>query len=172
MTVVVDAVLRFQFLDVTELAPGMRAGDAVAERLAGVQQDFLETAGQAHPLVLGQVLQQGGETLLHAHRHIHALDLDTGPSAVDVMPESEEVPRQIPDRVVAQSVRPVPRRAHGLAIGVLVWSVAAMAHSFATTVLSFALARFLLGLGEATNFPACVTAVAEWFPKRQRSLAT
>jgi ACS family hexuronate transporter-like MFS transporter len=60
----------------------------------------------------------------------------------------------------------------GLAIGVLVWSAAAMAHSFATTVLGFALARFLLGLGEATNFPACVKAVAEWFPKRQRALAT
>jgi ACS family hexuronate transporter-like MFS transporter len=61
---------------------------------------------------------------------------------------------------------------NGLAIGVLVWSLAAMAHSFASTVLGFALARFLLGLGEATNFPACIKAVAEWFPKRQRSLAT
>jgi ACS family hexuronate transporter-like MFS transporter len=61
---------------------------------------------------------------------------------------------------------------NGLAIGVLVWSLAAAAHSFATTVLGFALARFLLGLGEATNFPACVKAVAEWFPRRQRSLAT
>jgi MFS transporter, ACS family, aldohexuronate transporter len=61
---------------------------------------------------------------------------------------------------------------NGLAIGVLVWSLAAAAHSFATTVLGFALARFLLGLGEATNFPACIKAVAEWFPKRQRSLAT
>jgi ACS family hexuronate transporter-like MFS transporter len=61
---------------------------------------------------------------------------------------------------------------NGLALGVLVWSIAAMAHSLATTVLGFAMARFLLGLGEATNFPACVKAVAEWFPKRQRSLAT
>ncbi|HET9766594.1 MAG TPA: MFS transporter, partial [Thermoanaerobaculia bacterium] len=61
---------------------------------------------------------------------------------------------------------------NGLAIGVVVWSLAAMAHSLATTVLGFALARFLLGLGEATNFPACVKAVAEWFPRRQRSLAT
>jgi ACS family hexuronate transporter-like MFS transporter len=60
----------------------------------------------------------------------------------------------------------------GLAIGVLVWSAAAMAHSLAATALGFALARFLLGLGEATNFPACVKAVAEWFPKRQRALAT
>ena len=61
---------------------------------------------------------------------------------------------------------------NGLALGVLVWSVAAAAHSFATTVLGFAIARFLLGLGEATNFPACVKAVAEWFPKSQRALAT
>jgi|CXWL01.1.fsa_nt_gi ACS family hexuronate transporter-like MFS transporter len=61
---------------------------------------------------------------------------------------------------------------NGLALGVLVWSAAAMAHSLATTVLGFALARFLLGLGEATNFPACIKAVAEWFPKRQRAFAT
>ncbi len=60
----------------------------------------------------------------------------------------------------------------GLALGVIVWSLAAMGHSLATTALGFAIARFVLGLGEATNFPACVKAVAEWFPKRQRSLAT
>lgn len=61
---------------------------------------------------------------------------------------------------------------NGLALGVLVWSLAAMAHSLVSTVVGFAIVRFLLGLGEATNFPACVKAVAEWFPKRQRSLAT
>jgi ACS family hexuronate transporter-like MFS transporter len=60
----------------------------------------------------------------------------------------------------------------GLALGVIVWSVAAMSHSFATTVLGFVIARFILGLGEATNFPACVKAVAEWFPRRERSFAT
>lgn len=60
----------------------------------------------------------------------------------------------------------------GLAIGVVAWSLAAMGHSLASTALGFAIARFILGLGEATNFPACVKAVAEWFPKRQRSLAT
>ncbi|HJX30091.1 MAG TPA: hypothetical protein VJ885_19475 [Thermoanaerobaculia bacterium] len=38
VTVVVDPVFRFQFLDVSELASGVRAGDAVTERLAGVQQ--------------------------------------------------------------------------------------------------------------------------------------
>lgn len=61
---------------------------------------------------------------------------------------------------------------NGLAIGVVVWSLAAMSHSFATTALGFAIARFVLGLGEATNFPACIKAVAEWFPKRERSFAT
>jgi ACS family hexuronate transporter-like MFS transporter len=60
----------------------------------------------------------------------------------------------------------------GLALGVIVWSVAAMSHSLATTALGFAIARFILGMGEATNFPACVKAVAEWFPKRERSFAT
>ncbi len=61
---------------------------------------------------------------------------------------------------------------NGLALGVVVWSLAAMSHSLANTALGFAIARFVLGLGEATNFPACVKAVAEWFPKRQRAFAT
>lgn len=60
----------------------------------------------------------------------------------------------------------------GLALGVLIWSVAAASHSLASSALGFAIARLLLGVGEATNFPACIKAVAEWFPKRERSLAT
>lgn len=60
----------------------------------------------------------------------------------------------------------------GLALGVVVWSVAAMSHALAGSVLGFAIARFVLGLGEATNFPAAIKAVAEWFPRRERSFAT
>ena len=60
----------------------------------------------------------------------------------------------------------------GFSLAVLVWSVAAMAHAAATSVLQFAVARFALGLGESGSFPACVKAVAEWFPKRERALAT
>lgn len=60
----------------------------------------------------------------------------------------------------------------GLALGVVVWSLAAMGHSLVSTVLGFAIARFILGLGEAMNFPAAIKAVAEWFPRRERALAT
>jgi MFS transporter, ACS family, hexuronate transporter len=60
----------------------------------------------------------------------------------------------------------------GLALGVIVWSLAAMGHSLVSTVLGFAIARFILGLGEAVNFPAAIKAVAEWFPRRERALAT
>lgn len=60
----------------------------------------------------------------------------------------------------------------GLAIAVTVWSVAAMAHAGARSVVQFALVRFALGLGEAGGFPASVKAVSEWFPKRERALAT
>jgi ACS family hexuronate transporter-like MFS transporter len=60
----------------------------------------------------------------------------------------------------------------GLALGVGLWSVASMGHALMSSVVGFAAARFVLGLGEATNFPACIKAIAEWFPKRQRSLAT
>ena len=60
----------------------------------------------------------------------------------------------------------------GFSLAVLVWSVAAMAHAAAGPVFQFAVARFGLGLGEAGSFPASVKAVAEWFPKRERALAT
>src|SRR5688572_17036817 len=60
----------------------------------------------------------------------------------------------------------------GYALAVLVWSLAAMSHSLASTVIGFALARFALGLGEAGNFPAAIKTVAEWFPRRERAFAT
>jgi ACS family hexuronate transporter-like MFS transporter len=85
----------------------------------------------------------------------------------------------------------------GFVCAVVVWSIAAAGHAVADrlggfelpalvidaklgfAVMSlggaaagFALMRFLLGLGEAANFPASIKAVAEWFPKRERALAT
>ncbi len=85
----------------------------------------------------------------------------------------------------------------GFAIAVVLWSIAAMAHGGAdwfpwlrlpslnldaTTGFSivplmgaaagFAVARFALGLGEAGNFPAAIKTVAEWFPRKERALAT
>jgi ACS family hexuronate transporter-like MFS transporter len=52
------------------------------------------------------------------------------------------------------------------------WSLAAMGHALVRSVLGFGIARFLLGLGESGNFPAAVKATAEWFPPRDRALAT
>jgi len=85
----------------------------------------------------------------------------------------------------------------GFALAVIVWSIAAIAHAGsdwfpwlklptlnldATTGLTvvmvtgaaagFALARFALGIGEAGNFPASIKTVAEWFPRKERALAT
>ncbi len=60
----------------------------------------------------------------------------------------------------------------GYALIMGVWSLAAMAHSLVTSVLGFGIARFVLGLGEAGNFPAAIKTTAEWFPQRERSLAT
>jgi ACS family hexuronate transporter-like MFS transporter len=60
----------------------------------------------------------------------------------------------------------------GFTIALVVWSFAAAAHAFAGSVLGFMIARFALGLGESGNFPACIKTVAEWFPKRERALAT
>ncbi len=79
----------------------------------------------------------------------------------------------------------------GFALAVLVWSIAAMAHAeaatygpgvaallgifglaYAPSVAGFMAARFALGLGEAGNFPASIKAVAEWYPVKERALAT
>jgi ACS family hexuronate transporter-like MFS transporter len=85
----------------------------------------------------------------------------------------------------------------GFALAIVFWSIAAIAHAvahfysgpsvpsltldattgfafvtLAGSVAGFSLARFALGLGEAGNFPASIKAVAEWFPKRERALAT
>ncbi|HSK10767.1 MAG TPA: MFS transporter [Vicinamibacterales bacterium] len=79
----------------------------------------------------------------------------------------------------------------GFAIALTIWSLAAIAHAeaevfgpgvaallgmaglgYSTSVAGFMAARFALGLGESANFPACVKTVAEWFPKRERALAT
>ena len=80
----------------------------------------------------------------------------------------------------------------GFVVAIVVWSLAAMAHAEATvfgrpsaavlarrsastytaSVAGFIVARFVLGLGEAGNFPAAIKVVAEWFPKRERAFAT
>ena len=60
----------------------------------------------------------------------------------------------------------------GFSLSVLLWSLAAMGHALVSTVIGFSVARFALGLGEAGNFPACIKTVAEWFPKKERALAT
>ncbi|MDQ3800951.1 MAG: MFS transporter [Acidobacteriota bacterium] len=89
----------------------------------------------------------------------------------------------------------------GFSLSIVVWSIAAMAHAWAVpigvgvlaivgsvaaafgyevaavttlsvSVIGFIVARFVLGLGEAGNFPASIKTVAEWFPKKERALAT
>ncbi len=60
----------------------------------------------------------------------------------------------------------------GFSLAIIFWSIAAMAHAVARSVGGFAAARFGLGLGEAGNFPAAIKTVAEWFPRKERALAT
>jgi ACS family hexuronate transporter-like MFS transporter len=79
----------------------------------------------------------------------------------------------------------------GFAIAIVIWSVAAIAHAeaavfgawvapafalvglvYSGSVVGFMVARLALGFGESGNFPAAIKVVAEWFPKRERALAT
>ena len=60
----------------------------------------------------------------------------------------------------------------GLFGAVLVWSIAAVSHALVATVGGFAAVRMLLGLGEGGGFPSAIKAIGEWFPRRDRALAT
>ncbi|MFH0990586.1 MAG: MFS transporter [bacterium] len=60
----------------------------------------------------------------------------------------------------------------GYALSLLIWSFAAIGHAFARNTLGFMVARGVLGISEAGNFPSAIKTVAEWFPKKERALAT
>lgn len=60
----------------------------------------------------------------------------------------------------------------GMVVAVCFWSVVNMCHAFGRGVVSFAFMRGLLGVGEAGNFPGAAKAVAEWFPAKERAVAT
>lgn len=60
----------------------------------------------------------------------------------------------------------------GLGLSVFFWSLASMLHGAVRSWIGFAMARIGLGLSEAGNFPASIKTVAEWFPKKERALAT
>ncbi|MFC1483428.1 MFS transporter [Candidatus Neomarinimicrobiota bacterium] len=59
----------------------------------------------------------------------------------------------------------------GFVISIVVWSISAGFHSIARSILSFSLFRFMLGLGEAGNWPGATKSNAEWFPINERALA-
>ncbi len=60
----------------------------------------------------------------------------------------------------------------GYAVSIAWWSVAAALHALAASPFQLGVWRAMLGLGEAGNFPAAIKSVAEWFPKKDRALAT
>ena len=60
----------------------------------------------------------------------------------------------------------------GYTLAVIIWSIAEAFHAFSRGVLSFGIVRSMLAFGESANFPAAIKAVAEWFPKKERALAT
>jgi ACS family hexuronate transporter-like MFS transporter len=60
----------------------------------------------------------------------------------------------------------------GYAVAMVFWSLASMGHAIANSLAGFMIARCALGFGEAGVFPASIKCVAEWFPKKERALAT
>jgi ACS family hexuronate transporter-like MFS transporter len=60
----------------------------------------------------------------------------------------------------------------GYALSIAAWSLSAMAHALVGSVAGFFGARVALGVSEGGNFPSAIKAVALWFPRRERALAT
>jgi ACS family hexuronate transporter-like MFS transporter len=60
----------------------------------------------------------------------------------------------------------------GYFFATFLWSASAVLHAAVTSTFGFITVRSALGLSEAGNFPAAIKAVAEWFPKKERALAT
>ena len=60
----------------------------------------------------------------------------------------------------------------GYALAMAFWSLASMGHALGSTFISFVVARSALGFGESGVFPASIKTVAEWFPRKERALAT
>jgi ACS family hexuronate transporter-like MFS transporter len=60
----------------------------------------------------------------------------------------------------------------GYAVSLLLWSLAAIGHALVRSTFGFLVARAALGVTEAGNFPAAIKTTAEWFPKKERALAT
>ena len=59
----------------------------------------------------------------------------------------------------------------GFIFSVAIWSIGAVLHAFATGIASLSVFRFILGFGEAGNFPGAAKVSAEWFPQKERALA-
>lgn len=60
----------------------------------------------------------------------------------------------------------------GYALSLILWSIAAIGHALVKSTTGFFVARAALGVTESGNFPAAIKATAEWFPKKERALAT
>lgn len=59
----------------------------------------------------------------------------------------------------------------GFSISIIIWSIGGVLNAFAGSLRSLSVMRFILGVGEAGNFPSAIKSVAEWFPKKERAFA-
>ncbi|TAE40641.1 MAG: MFS transporter [Runella slithyformis] len=59
----------------------------------------------------------------------------------------------------------------GFSVAIIIWSIAGVANAFVGSLRGLMATRFMLGIGEAGNFPSAIKSVAEWFPKKERAFA-
>ena len=59
----------------------------------------------------------------------------------------------------------------GFSVAIFIWSIAGVANAFVGSLRGLTATRFMLGIGEAGNFPSAIKSVSEWFPKKERAFA-
>ncbi len=103
--------------------------------------------------------------------HYFENELRLGPTDLALINVSFILPYGIAMMFVGRLIDRIGTRS-GLAIAFVLWSVAAIGHSLVRGLWGFIGFRFLLGLGECAMFPSGVKAMTDWFPRKERALAT
>jgi MFS transporter, ACS family, hexuronate transporter len=98
-------------------------------------------------------------------------DLKLGPTDLALINISFILPYGLAMVFVGQGIDGVGVR-RGLTASYLLWNLASLAHAFVGSLFGFMGVRFLLGVGESGMFPAGIKTVADWFPRKERALAT
>src|SRR4051812_14888012 len=99
MRVIVDSMFFLELLNVPQLPLRMRACDSVTQGFVRVKQNLLEAARETHPLVVGQIFQNGSKPFLQSNGNIDSLDFDRLAATEELLTKGQVVTVEILDGI-------------------------------------------------------------------------